>query len=54
MLVDGVPYRYGRSGKRYYLEAYAYTGDQSLIEVVRRFVGQRDAAASRRGKGLER
>jgi hypothetical protein len=54
VMVDGEPLHYGRIGDRYYLNAYAYDTDTSLVEVVRRFVDYRDAAAARRAKGAER
>jgi hypothetical protein len=50
VLIDGEPVRYGQIGDRYYLPAYAYDSDTSLVEVVRRFIDYRDAAAARRAK----
>jgi hypothetical protein len=55
VLIDGEPFRYGLSGGgRFYLSAYAYASDESLISVVRKFVDHRDESAARRAKGTAR
>jgi hypothetical protein len=54
IVIDGEPLRYGRSGDLFYLSAYAYDPAPTLVEVVRRYIDYRDAAATRRAKGAGR
>lgn len=48
VVIDGAPFRYGRAGDEFYLEAYAYDRSTSLAEVVRKFVDYRDKAVAAR------
>lgn len=47
VLLDDEPLRYGRVGDEFYLDAYAYDRDTSLLEVVKRYVDHRKQATSR-------
>lgn len=44
VLIDDVPYRYGRAGGTYYLDAWAYDPADSLDELVRRYLDARQDA----------
>lgn len=50
VLIDGEPFRYGRTARGFYLDVYAYDRSESLIDVVRRYLDYRDAA-TQAGKG---
>jgi hypothetical protein len=51
LLIDGERIRYGQDdGGLYYLSPYAYDRDESLLEVVRRYVEYRDRAAEIRSE----
>jgi hypothetical protein len=54
VVIDGEPFRYGEAADGYYLDAYAYDRDPSLVAVVKRYLDHRDAAAKREAKGGKR
>ena len=48
VVIDGEPFRYGKAGDEFYLQAYAYDRSTSLAEVVRKFIDYRDKAGAAR------